>query len=688
MPKRFLPLFFFLLSAVAAFGQDQVKASLVSPHSAVAPDSTFTAALRLEHKDHWHTYWINPGTGYPTSIEWDLPEGWSASEIQWPAPIIIRDSHGMITGNGYEGVTYLPVSITVPADAEIGSEVTLKGHADWLMCADVCIPGDAAIELTLAIAASHSGFDTPHAEAMKADLNSLRKLPDGATVSAEKNGENITLTLSGYEGAIENPWFFASDALVQFDLPQTADQSTPGQLVLTLPVSEFYDGAGDRLVGVLRQDGSWDTDRNIPGLIIDVAFGSISAAGGTVSNAAPAAATGSILGTLALAFVGGLILNLMPCVFPVLGIKIMGFVNQAGEDRRKVALHGWVFSLGVLASFWCLAGVLAVLRAGGDQLGWGFQLQSPVFVFILAAVMLIFAMAMSGVFEFGMSATGVGAKLQSKDGLTGSFFTGVLATVVATPCSAPFLAPALGAALALPTAQSFLVFTFIAIGLSMPYLLLSLFPGAVKMLPRPGAWMETFKEVMAFPLYATVGYLVWVLAGQTTESGSLMVIFGLTVVALAVWFYGRYATAGTTPGQRRKGIIGGLALLVAGTALGWPQAPSDDDLVWEKWSPEAIRTAQAEDRPVYVDFTARWCATCQTNKKIVFASDEIQQTFRDKNVLMLKGDWTNRDPAITAELERWGRSAVPFNLVYLPDAAEPEILPELLTPGIVLESLK
>ncbi|MDB4473925.1 protein-disulfide reductase DsbD family protein [Opitutaceae bacterium] len=689
MPKRLLPIFFFLLSAVAAFGQDQVNASLVSPHSAVAPDSTFTAALRLEHKDHWHTYWINPGTGYPTSIEWDLPEGWSASEIQWPAPIIIRDSHGMITGNGYEGVTYLPVAITVPAGAEIGSEVTLKGHADWLMCADVCIPGDAAIELTLAIAASHSGFDTPHAEAMKADLGSLRDLPDDVTVLAEKNGEVITLILSGYEGAIENPWFFASDALVQFDLPQTADHSTNGQLVLTLPVSEFYDGAGDRLVGVLRQDGSWDNARNIPGLIIDVAFGSISAAGGTANNAAPAAAaTGSILGTLALAFVGGLILNLMPCVFPVLGIKIMGFVNQAGEDRRKVALHGWVFSLGVLSSFWSLAGVLAILRAGGDQLGWGFQLQSPVFVFILAAVMLVFALAMSGVFEFGMSATGVGANLQSKDGLTGSFFTGVLATVVATPCSAPFLAPALGAALALPTAQSFLVFTFIAVGLSMPYLLLSLFPGAIKILPRPGAWMETFKQVMAFPLYATVGALVWVLVGQTSEGGSLNAILGLTVIAMAVWLYGRYAKFGAKPASRRIGIWGGLAILIAGTALGWPRSPAPTDIVWTPWSPAAIASAQAEGRQVYVDFTARWCATCQTNKKIVFGSDEVKTYFRDNNVLTLKADWTKKDAEITQELARWGRSAVPFNLIYLPDAAEPQILPELLTPGIVLDALE
>src|SRR5690606_19757638 len=216
---------------------------------------------------------------------------------------------------------------------------------------------------------------------------------------------------------------------------------------------------------------------------------------------------------------GGLILNLMPCVFPVLGIKILGFVNQAGADRRKVAMHGLVFTLGVLASFWTLAALLAVLRAGGEQLGWGFQLQSPAFVFALAAMLLVFGLAMSGVFEFGLSATGVGAGLQMKQGLGGSFFTGVLATVVATPCSAPFLAPALGAALALPTTQSFIVFTVIGLGLSVPYLLLSLFPQAVRILPRPGAWMETFKQAMAFPLYATVGYLVWVLAGQTSENG-------------------------------------------------------------------------------------------------------------------------------------------------------------------------
>ena len=272
-----------------------------------------------------------------------------------------------------------------------------------------------------------------------------------------------------------------------------------------------------------------------------------------------------------LALVGGLILNLMPCVFPVLGIKILGFVNQAGHERSKVIAHGLVFALGVLLSFWTLAGILAVLRAGGSQLGWGFQLQSAPFVFSLAAVMLAFAMNMSGVFEFGLSATSVGGSLQTKTGLAGSFFTGVLATIVAPPCSAPFLAPALGAALALSTVESFAIFTAIAVGLALPYLLLSIFPGAIKILPRPGAWMETFKQFMAFPLYATVGYLIWVLAGQTTDEGLQNVLFGLVLLALGVWVYGRWNAPGASAGRVRFGIAGLVVLAAAGLWLGWPQ---------------------------------------------------------------------------------------------------------------------
>ncbi len=687
----------FLLLALAALSplaaQDHVQATLTAATASVQPGHPVTVALRLQHDPHWHTYWINPGTGYPTSLAWELPPGWTAGEIQWPTPKIIRDGYDTITGNGYDNVTYLPVTLTPPADLAPGGLVTFNASADWLMCADVCVPGAASVSLTLPVDATPPQVDPTHGDAIAQTLAALPREVPGIRAQATRVGNSIILNVAAAAGSDAripaDLWFFASDALVQYDEPQTRQDSPPLTATLVLPVSASFDGEANRLVGILRSSGSWTTTGPpLPGLAIDVPITTGNAA--TILHPADAATTrpvAPLMGTLALAFVGGLILNLMPCVFPVLGIKILGFVNQAGSDRRKVALHGLMFAAGVFASFWALAAVLAILRAGGDELGWGFQLQSPAFVFGLAVVMLVFALSMSGVFEFGLSATGVGAGLQSRGGYGGSFFTGVLATVVATPCSAPFLAPALGAALALSITESFLIFTVIALGLSVPYLLLSLFPAAVKILPRPGAWMETFKQAMAFPLYATVGYLAWVLAGQTTESGFLMTLFGLTLIAMAVWLYGRYNAPGARPARARFGLIGGFILLAGGLALGWPQAPAPTDIVWQKWSPEAVAAAQKAGKPIYVDFTARWCATCQANKKIVFSSDEVKKTFRDRDIVTLKGDWTNQDPAITAELAKWGRSAVPFNLIYLPGDPTPKPLPELLTPSTVLEAL-
>jgi thiol:disulfide interchange protein/DsbC/DsbD-like thiol-disulfide interchange protein len=692
MPLRRLFTVFLALSAFASgLTAQHVTASLVATEASVQPGRPIVVAIRLEHEALWHTYWLNPGTGYPTSIAWQLPPGWTAGDIQWPSPSIIRDSKGNITGNGYEGVTYLPIMLTPPADLRPGESVALTAQVDWLMCADVCIPGDAKVALTLPIRAESPTPATGHGAEAAASLRSLPDTVPGWEISATRSGAITTLSLkAGAEAPVKDPanlWFFAADGFIQYDKPQSVRRGAAGEILLDLPISDSADPKIARLNGVLTSSASWVAGTALPGLRIDVPL--VAAAGPPASltaNATPAANT-SLLGTLALAFVGGLILNLMPCVFPVLGIKILGFVNQSGNNRRLITLHGVAFTVGVLLSFWALAGALAVLRAGGDQLGWGFQLQSPAFVFGLAGVMLVFAMSMSGVFEFGLGATGVGANLQMKDGYSGSFFTGVLATVVATPCSAPFLAPALGAALALPTAASFVVFTAIALGLSVPYLLLSIFPQAVKVLPRPGAWMETFKQAMAFPLYATVGYLVWVLAGQTTESGLLMTLLGLTVIAMAAWLYGRYHTPGSTGGRMRFGLIGGLALLTAGGWIGWPRAAAPTDLVWEAWSPERVAELRAQGRTVYVDFTARWCATCQTNKKVVFSSDEVLAAFADKNVVALKADWTNKDARITAELAEWNRSAIPFNLVYRADRPEPQVLPELLTPQVVLDAL-
>ncbi|PAW64830.1 MAG: hypothetical protein B9S34_11940 [Opitutia bacterium Tous-C1TDCM] len=693
---------------------NHVKASLVAADATIQPGQPLTVALRLVHAPHWHTYWLNPGTGLPTNLEWKLPAGWKAGPIQWPAPIILRDSKKTVVGNGYEGDLLLPVTLTAPADLKAGETVTLTADADWLMCEDVCIPGKATVSLTLPVAAAAPQPDAAWGEKIRAVVAGLPRADAAWTLTAARGEKVGTLTVAPAPGTTpavvpSGLHFFSADGFIAFDVPQVVKPDGKGGFVLELKIANDGPADAKQLLGVLVSETGWLAGGKLRGLEVAATFtGPAPASSAAVSSPAAKAAggsgpgapvaPGSLLGTLALAFIGGLILNLMPCVFPVIGIKILGFVNQSGHQRSKIVAHGLVFALGVLLSFWALATVLAVLRAGGDQLGWGFQLQSPVFVYVLAVLMLVFGMNMSGVFEFGLGATAVGSDLQTKSGYAGSFFTGVLATVVATPCSAPFLAPALGAALAVSTFESYTIFTAIAVGLSMPYLTLSAFPQAVKVLPRPGAWMETFKQFMAFPLYGTVGYMIWVLAAQTSDEGFLNALFSFVLLALAVWIYGRWNAPGAKPARARFGQIGLVAVGALGLWVGWPRstaaAPAGSAaalapaVVWEPWSPEAVAKLRAESRTVYVDFTARWCATCQTNKKIVFGSDEVLRYFAANKIATLRADWTNKDPRITAELASYQRSAVPFNLIWAPGKDAPVILPELLTPGIVLDALK
>ena len=698
----------------AAAKPNHVQASLVSADTSIRPGQPLTVALRLVHAEHWHTYWLNPGTGLATSLNWKLPAGWTAGEIQWPAPLALKDKAGAVTGHGYEGELFLPVTLTPPAHLSPGSTVELKASADWLMCEEICVPGNADVSLTLPVSAAAPQPDATYGAKIRATLAGLPRADAAWQITATRAAKTVTLTVTptrpGTAGATApaSLHFFSDDGVIAYDEPQTARSDGKGGFALTLPIAADGPKEAKKLLGVLTTSTSWLPGATLRGLRIETDLPLAASGAGPVAqpstlNSQPAptsapTAPASLAGTLLLALIGGLILNLMPCVFPVLGIKILGFVNQAGHDKKKVVMHGLVFALGVLLSFWSLATVLAILRAGGDKIGWGFQLQSPAFVFTLACVMLVFALNMSGVFEFGLSATGVGTDLQMKSGYAGSFFTGVLATVVATPCSAPFLAPALGAALALSTIESFAIFTAIAVGLAAPYLLLSIFPQAVKILPRPGAWMETFKQFMAFPLYATVGYLVWVLAGQTTDEGLQNVLFGLVLVALAIWVYGRWNAPGASAGRARFGVAGLVLVGATGLWLGWPHnaaarsaaatASGAPEVVWEPWSKEAVAQLRAAGRPIYVDFTARWCATCQANKKVLFHNDELLRTFAERKVATLRADWTNQDPRITAELAAYHRSAVPFNVIWLPGKDAPVILPELLTPGIVLDALK
>jgi len=683
-----------LAAESAAVKKGAVTAQLVSDAAAIAPGRPFTVALRLQHEPHWHSYWIAAGTGYPTSITWTLPEGFKAGNIQWPTPGILRDSANKVIGNGYSGEALLLVEITPPAGLAPGTTVKLPANVEWLMCEDVCMPGDAQLEIAFTVAAAGAP-DDKWTQAVADTRTRLPKPADGWNISAAHSATTATLRLAPKPGTKHQPadlHFFSADAYTDYAKPQKVTADKDGW-VLEMPLDAAADKNTARFTGVLASANGWADGSGYDGLAIDVPLAGPQAAT-TAAGAPPAAAPATLLGTLLLAFVGGMILNLMPCVFPVLGIKILGFVNQSGNDKARIVQHGLVFAAGVLMSFWTLAGVLLVLRSGGSQLGWGFQLQSPAFVFGMAVFMLIFALNMSGLFEIGMAATGVGGKLQMKEGFSGSFFTGALATLVATPCSAPFLAPALGAALSLSAFESLLIFTAIAVGLALPYLLLSIFPQAIKLLPRPGAWMETFKQFMAFPLYATVGWLLWVLAGETKDDDNalLYIAFGFVLVAMAAWVYGRFGQAHGKPGKQRFGLIFAAVLLAGGLYTGWPKtaeaAPAGTyQVAWEKWSPEAIAAAQAAGRYVYVDFTARWCATCQTNKAALFHNGEVLAALAKDNIVLLRGDWTNRDPKITAELARWNRSAVPFNLIYAPGKPDPVVLPELLTPARMLEAL-
>ena len=382
------------------------------------------------------------------------------------------------------------------------------------------------------------------------------------------------------------------------------------------------------------------------------------------------------------AFIGGLILNIMPCVFPVLGIKVVSIVQQAGEDRKQVVMHGLIYTLGILFSFWVLGGLVVALGKA-----WGFQLQSAGFNFSLAAFFLIFGLNMAGVFEIGVSAVGVGQNLQTKHGLGGSFFSGLLATVVSTPCSAPFLGTALGFAVKLPAAEAMLLFSLIGLGLASPFLLLSAFPSLVKVLPRPGAWMESFKQGMSFLLFGTVVYMLWVLTAMVEGLPLLWVMLALVLIAMACWVYGRWSLPHKPAGTRVKAVIVSLALMTGGVVLGWPPKMEKQGhggvihefgLDWQPWSEAKVKELLAAGTPVFIDYTAKWCLTCQVNKR-VYSNATLQELFKKHEVVTMRADFTNEEPEIKKSFEALGKGAVPVNVLHIPGKAEPVLLPELLS---------
>ena len=670
-----------------------LEAELVAQEQGAVPGSTIYVALRQKIDKGWHTYWRNPGdSGEPTKLKWTLPTGWTAGEIVWPTPH--RMPIGPLLNYGYTDEVLLPVPIQVPVSAKPGSTVTLTAAASFLVCEETCVPEDAMLTLELPVIAGPPEADAKWGKAIAATLAAAPK-PVGLTAAYAVDGTAVKLAITGapLKGAdVAGAWFFPFDGtVIEHAKPQTVERGPDG-LTLTLPAGyAFTTGTPPKgLAGVLALNGASYEVEAAPGALPAGASGLGSPAGGAGK------ATLGVPLALLFAFLGGLILNLMPCVFPVLSMKAASLASHA-HDAKEARTHGLAYLVGVLATFLALAGALIALKAAGQAIGWGFQLQSPVAVTGLALVMLLVALNLSGVFEAGTSLQNTGSGLAAKPGLAGSFLTGVLAVVVAAPCTAPFMASAMGYALTQSAAVSLLIFAALGLGLAAPFAALSFAPALLKRLPRPGAWMETLRHVLAFPMYAAVAWLIWVLAQQTGPIGLANALAAGVLAAFAAWLFGHAQKRGDAPilrGLAAVVFIGaialtGLLLLEKPAAPGAAAGASGEtaEVPYEAWTPEKLAALRAEGRPVFVNFTAAWCVTCQVNEKTSLGTKTVAEALKRNNAVYLKGDWTNRDAAIAAALAEHGRAGVPLYLVYGAKGGEPAILPQLLTEGMVAAAL-
>ncbi len=683
---------------------------LIAEKDGFTAGETQTIGIRVVLDKHWHLYWENAGdSGYTVTVEWTLPEGFEAGPVQYPAPGWL-EMYGLVS-YVYEGEAVFLVDITAPENLQAGQQIELGAYVDFLVCEEACIPGDAKLLLkTQAIEQSqNSEFYDSIAEAKTL-------LPIQSTdwkTAVVDNGQSFALTVVAPAGSSFNGeafTYFSADGWVA----TTGARSVAAEgrvYTQLLPKSELQPVKNaDRFRGVLVSESK----KLFYALEVDVPFSSNEEVAALVEqlgvqNSGTSGGSGfaannnlTLLGATLLAFVGGLILNLMPCVFPVVSIKILGFVQQAGEDRKKIRNHGLVFASGVVLFFWVFAILVIVTRGLGDALSWGGLFQIPIVVAFVATVMFALGLNMSGVFEIGESLVGVGSGLQRKSGYSGSFFSGVLATLVATPCTAPFMAPALTFAYASPSVYTLIVFSALGAGLAAPYLFLSYFPAYLKILPKPGAWMETFKKSLAFLLYLAVVWLAWVFGSLVGVTGMAGLLLSLVVVGLGAWIWGKWGSLAKPKNTRLiAGVVvaiilgtGGFLQYVSSNQLPPLLAESSDSqindgstIAWQKWSPEKVEQLVAEGKTVYVDFTATWCLTCQVNKKVAFTDKDVIAYFHDNGIVPLKGDWTRRDPIIKGELQKFGRTGVPTNIIYRPSGAN-TLLPEVLTPGVVLSAFE
>lgn len=670
-------------------GVTLVEAELIAAKNAVVPGESLEIGLRLRMAPGWHTYWEFPGdSGIPTQIAWELPDGFGAGPIEWPIPKAKLEP-GDIEVYAYTDEVVLIVPIQVPADLEPGGEVTLRGDASWLVCEAICIPGSAEVAITLPVAASAEPTNEEEFATWRARIPSPEAPPFSL---AWRAGDGVLTGTLESETPVANVRFFPLPDMTQsVGHPAVEGPDGDGQFVIRVNASAPLRG-----VVAVERDGA------------DAAWFVVADAEG---GGAPAAATGGGAGletpplwqALLFGFLGGMILNLMPCVLPVISLKIFGFIRQAGDEPRRIMLHGLSFSAGIFLWFLGLGALIAILKAAGAEVTWAFQFQNPMFILVIAAVVFVFALNLMGVFELTLPGRAVGAMSDAgaREGYSGSFFQGIFATLLATPCTGPFLGTALGFAFAQPAIVIFAMFGSVALGMAAPYLLLSARPGWMRFLPKPGVWMEKLKQFMAFPLFATLIWLFSILGGQKGLAGVIWGASFLLALGLAVWIYGAFCGPMSKPGGRAAALVVAILCVLGGSwffvgqgfAKAGPPEQSgvaqSDGIDWQPFSQALVDDLIAEGKPVFIDFTADWCITCKFNERTAINTPAVRAEIERQGIVPVMADWTNSNPEITAALREFGRVGVPFYVLYPAGRAdEPITLPELLTERMVIDAFQ
>lgn len=683
-----------------------IEVEMIAETTNIVPGETTTVGIRLDPAEHWHTYWRMGGdSGEPTSVnEWTAPEGTTIGEIQWPAPHWLPFYDTDLVNFGYETEVLLPIDITLPSDFE-GDSVELSTLAFWNVCDQVCIPGEQRLSVTLPVG-DVAELDASNSQIFASARAQLPETDHGINSIIAIAGERVSL---GFESAdavfadYSEAYFFPEQRRVIKPGPLRDVSIQPNLLQITHQQPRRM-LENPELFGVLVLEDEQGNRKsfefeNPAADASSTTIMPLAAAGNNGGDSGGSSTTG-LLGYMLFAMLGGLILNLMPCVFPVLSLKAMSFANSAGESRSHIRMDGLVYTAGVVLAFVALASVLIALRAGGERIGWGFQLQQPWFLAFIVYLFFMMALSMSGVFEIGTSMMGAGGDLTQRKGFQGSFFTGVFATVVATPCTAPFMGPALGFALAQPWIVAMLVFVSLGVGMALPILVLSFVPAFANMMPRPGAWMVTFKELMAFPLYAAAIYFLFALGMQVGVIGMSVVLVACVTMAFGVWLYQKRFTVGPVWRVTNAGIAMAcfvFAIYIMQSSYLEPVAAANVASVdadgqpiaqdYEVFSAQRLSELQAEGKPVFINMTAAWCITCLANEQTTLSTERVKESLSDNNITYLKGDWTNEDPEITEMLERFDRPSVPLYVLYSGDpSVEPVILPQILTPSMVADA--